>query len=147
MYTSLIPYPLDIALEEGMKPATYSGSIPLHCPSRDTPATVLLTWHAPACACGWKFPDENTPSWKRTARTTAIMRIAHPYVIKYSIADWDFIMISRCCVAALPRAAVDNVGWYAIVVVPRIVVRVPVERPPSSQVLRADWCAADAFVV
>ena len=69
---------------------TYCGSIPLHCPSRDTPATVLDTWHDPACACGWKFPDEKTPSWKSTDRTTAMMSIAHPYVIKYSIADWDF---------------------------------------------------------
>jgi len=51
----------------------------------------LKTWQAPGGALGENEEELNTPNWKRAPRTTAIMSIAHPYVIKYSIADCDFL--------------------------------------------------------
>jgi hypothetical protein len=50
----------------------------------------------------------NTPMEKRTARTTAITRIAHPYVIRYSIADCAFgILIHLDSVSRNIKSYVD----------------------------------------
>jgi hypothetical protein len=50
----------------------------------------LNTWHAPGDALGAKLFPLKTPSENSAPNTTAMMSIAHPYVIRYSIADCDF---------------------------------------------------------
>jgi hypothetical protein len=81
------PVPINVAV--------YCGISPLHVPERLMRFSVpgpsgRVTWQEPGCAFGANVIGLKTPRENNAARTIAIIRIAQPYVIRYSIADCDF---------------------------------------------------------
>jgi AAA+ ATPase superfamily predicted ATPase len=88
----------------------------LHSPSNAVIAVLLKSLQDPAGALGAKFVALNTPREKSAPRTTAIMSIAHPYVMRYSIAlcaflDLDIFInlpFQVVCICYIPAPIPEN---------------------------------------
>jgi hypothetical protein len=107
--------PLNCATDCGIRLA--------HSPSNEVIAVLLKSLQDPAGAFGAKFVALNTPREKSAPRTTAIMSIAHPYVMRYSIAlcaffdldmsiDLPFQVVCLCYIPApIPEKTADIMNF------------------------------------